>query len=328
MTFTKLREKTVFWIMAAVLTLLALGAGRTASASVDEIRVHLGNGDRVSGRMISEEEGHLVLISEFLGEIRIDRSTVERVEPAGELDIAGREAERMEAAGEATAEPERKEPRPWEADVSIGYAMSEGNTVSSASSADLYANRRTDDDELTFKGSGSYASTDRTVDTQRLYGMVRYAFSFWERKWYNFYKFEADHDMSANIRYRLLPSTGIGYWFSDRPDFKAMAEIGLGYENTYFRNGTSSKHEAVLVPRAYLERRVFRNAVFSQEVVLYPSLNFPGDFRLHSATSLKNPLTDNVFLRLSFIDDYNSNPSGADTKRNDIQFVTSIGYKF
>ena len=67
------------------------------------------------------------------------------------------------------------------------------------------------------------------MDTQNWYGMLRYAFSFWERRWYNFYRLEADHDRFANIDYRIVPSCGIGYWFSDKEDYKAMAELAAQY---------------------------------------------------------------------------------------------------
>ena len=100
----------------------------------------------------------------------------------------------------------------------MGYNKSSGNTQNSQLSMSLYANRKTDHDEFTIKGNSLYSSSNNNMDAQKWFASMRYAFSFRERKWYNFYKLESDHDKFANVDYRIVPSAGIGYWFSDRPD--------------------------------------------------------------------------------------------------------------
>jgi len=215
----------------------------------------------------------------------------------------------------------------WSGDISLGYNKASGNTENSQLSVSGYANRKTDDNEFTSKGNAYYSSSEREMDTQKWYGMARYAFSFWGRKWYNFYRLEADHDKFADIDYRLIPSAGLGYWFSDTPDWKFMVEVGGGFEHTNFKGATEDSNEAVLIPRVFLEKKLFDRSRISEEVFFYPSVSETGEYRIHSETKFTNPINDNMALEIGLIDDYDSDPPG-DTKRNDVRLISSVKYTF
>ncbi|OPY65635.1 MAG: hypothetical protein A4E57_03100 [Syntrophorhabdaceae bacterium PtaU1.Bin034] len=313
MKIRSLGRSVVFHILAITVLWFAFTAACIAVDADNRIRVHFSNGDRISGIIVGEEEDHFVLRNDSLGDVKINKASVEKLEGAAESEIA---------------EPVKKEPKLWKTELALGFNLSEGNTVTSSFSGYFHSSRKTDSDEFTIKGSYSYGSAERRMDDQKWYGMIRYAFSFRERKWYNFYRFEGDHDRFANIDYRLLPSTGIGYWFFDKPGLRAMAELAIGLENTHFRDNTPGATETVLIPRIFLEKRLLANTVFFQDITLYPSLSYFGDYRLRWETSVKNDLTDRLFLRFSFIDNYNSSPGSIDTKRNDMQFITSLGYTY
>ena len=165
------------------------------------------------------------------------------------------------------------------------------------------------------------------MDAQRWNLMSRYAFSFGEMKWYNFYKAEANHDRFANIDYRIIPSSGVGYWFSDAEDFKAMAELGLGLEYTNYRDATKDETEAVLIPRGFLQKRLWGQSRISEDLTLYPSLEDMGEYRLHSATVFSNPINDALSLELSLINDYDSDPP-ANIKKHDMRLISSLVYSF
>jgi len=273
--------------------------------------IYLKNGDRISGKVVRESRDNIAIESEAMGLISINRGFIKRV-----------------ITDELTQESVVKEKgKLWKKELSVGYNKSSGNTKNSALSMRLYANRKTELDEFTLKADTFYSSTNRKMDAQKWYGSVRYAFSFWGRKWYNFYKFESDHDRFANVDYRLVPSTGIGYWFSDREDWKAMAETGIGFEHTNFRNETKDNNEAILMPRVFFEKELFGASKLSQDTTLYSTFDDFGDYRLHSEAAFTNPISDNLSLRLSLIDDYNSN-SAKETKKNDLRFTSSLVYSF
>lgn len=304
---------TKCYLKIALLCLLAAAALPAAAAfpAGTAVTLKLKNGDMISGDIVSRDKERLVILSPVLGEVGIRREFV--------LEIIEHKA--------AGTPPEEKDKSLWKRNLSFGYSRTGGNTNSSRLSTQVDLNRKTGSDEFTAQGKVSYSSADRKMHTQRWYGMLRYAYSFWDMKWYNFYKLESDHDRFASIDYRITPSVGIGYWFSDKAPFKAMAELGIGFEHTHFNNNVKDADEAILIPRIFLEKTLFSKSRLSQEVAIYPSLEDSGDYRLRSETAFINPLDDRFSLKVSFIDEYDSNPP-PDTKKNDTRLVSSLVYSF
>ena len=106
-----------------------------------------------------------------------------------------------------------------------------------------------------------------------------------------------------------------------------MAELGLGLEHTVYRDQTEDSDEIVLVPRAFFEKEFFNNSKISQDVVLYPTIDDFSIFRLRSETTLATSLNQKLTLRLSLINDYNSNPPGS-AKKNDFRLISAVTYSF
>jgi len=217
----------------------------------------------------------------------------------------------------------------WTREISAGYDKATGNTRDSQLSLDaLLSRKRQSKDEITLKGSVYYSSADRKMDDQKWYGLGRYAFSFGsDKKWYNFYRFEADHDILADIDYRLVPAAGLGYWLYDLPELKLMVEAAIGLEYTEFRSAKEETKEMVLAPRAFFEKKIFDRLIFSEDFYAYPQVEDFSKYRLRSETSFTSPLTESLSLKFSLIDDYNSDPP-EDIKKNDMQFISSLMYSF
>lgn len=225
---------------------------------------------------------------------------------------------------EEETEPKNEEKSSWKREISIGYNATTGNTKDEQLSGKFYANKNTGKYEWTLKADAYYSSSDNKMDAQKYSGMGRFAYSFGHGlKWYNFYSIDADHDRFADIDYRLVPAGGIGYWFSDQPDFKAMLELGAGVEHTNFRSDIKDKTEMVLIPRGYLEKRLWGESRISEDIKLYPALTDSGEYRVYSETAFTNPITKVMSLRISVIDEYNSDPPEG-TKKNDIRLVSSV----
>ncbi|HDZ77192.1 MAG TPA: DUF481 domain-containing protein [Candidatus Omnitrophica bacterium] len=275
-------------------------------------QVYLKNGDRVNGSVIEESKDNLILQTEAMGVVFLDREFIERfIDDTKKVNI-----------------DEPVEEKLWEGSISFGSGKSSGNTQNSQVSFGGSLNRKTNHDEFTLKGNSFYSSSNKKMDSQRWGGLARYAFSFGgQTKWYNFYKIEADHDRFANIDYRLTPAAGLGYWFSDQEDFKAMVEAGLGVEYTKFRDASDDSNELIIIPRAFLERKLMGNSRVFQDIILYPSLEDTQSYRLRAETKFSNPINDKLSFNLSFIDDYDSSPS-RNTKKNDTRFVSALTYAF
>ena len=278
--------------------------------------IYLKNGDKISGEIVESGEDAVSIESKAIGTVSIKKEFIEKIEGVAE-----------EESVELSLEAEKEVI--WDRNLSLGYNKTSGNTDTSQLSLDLFLNRNEKHkNETTLKGSVYYSSSNKAMDAQKWYGSGRYAFSFGtDKKWYDFYRLEADHDRFANIDYRLLPSSGVGYWFFDADDIKVMAEMAIGYEYTDYRDATEDSDEVVFVPRVFFERDLLGKSRIKQDITFYPALDDPGDYRLHSETVFTNPVTEKLSLNLSLIEDYDSESVG-DAKKNDIRLMSFLSYSF
>lgn len=268
----------------------------------------LRNGDRISGTKTGETESAIIVETEAMGAVTIEKSFLKPEKKAEEV----KEDQDVQ----------------WSRKATLGYSKTGGNTQDSQGAAEIKISRKTKKDEWSAAWKAFLSTANEEMDAKKFYAMGRYGHSYGkDLKWYNFYKFESEQDYFANIEYRLVPSAGIGYWFADKDDWKLMAEAGVGFEHTHYRDNTESDNKAILIPRGYLEKVLLDDLRLTEDLVLYPSISGGGEYRLHTETSLINPLSDRVAWKVSFIDDYNSDPS-ANTKKNDYRLITSLDYSF
>lgn len=216
--------------------------------------------------------------------------------------------------------------RLWAIDFTAGYTSSRGNTDNDQYSSLAKANRKTPINETTFQAEGFYSESRHVMDAQRYSGSARYAYSFGGRNsWYHFTKAEASHDRFAQIDMRYLPSTGLGYWWSDNDDLRMMAEVGAGFEHTEYRDGKRRTNQAVAVPRFFVEKKIFGRSKVSEDVRYTVGTLERVGYRVDSETRLINPLSDRLSIDLSLIDHFNSRPPPP-AKRNDLVFITALRY--
>lgn len=291
-----------------------LAAGSLSSGILPAAEIHLTNGDKISGEIVTQNADKLLVRGEAYGEISVNRKFVKEIK---------------DAIAPKPVTPRPPEPKIWDGNLSAGIDRQSGNVRSTEANAGFLIHRKREKvDEFHLKGESFYSAVNKKMNAQRYSGMIRYAFSFGKKKkWYNFYKTEADHDRFANIEYRLVPSTGLGYWFSDTPGWKAMTEAGIGFSSTKFRDQSKRRQEMVLIPRVFLEKTLFEKLKISEDLFLYPSLTERGEWRLTSETAFETPLTDALALRFSFKTLYNSRP-GTGTKKRDTRLITSLVYTF
>jgi len=273
--------------------------------------VVLKNGDKVTGAIVTETESEIVMDTLAMGKITIDKKFIQGAEAKGQTVDTTEEESSVE----------------WTRKASIGYGMTGGNTKDSSLDAEIFANRKTDWNEATFKMSHHRSSSNKVEDDREYYGMLRYAYNLKEKSsWYQFYTMEWDQDRFSNIDYRLTPSVGVGYWFADSDEFKAMTEIALGYEYTSYRSGGDNS-EVILVPRGFVEKAFASGIKFRQDLTMYPSVSDFGSYRLKSESTLINPVSDKVSIKVKLTDEYNSDPSGS-AKKNDYRITSALEYIF
>ncbi len=314
-------------IYLAIIMLSILGFLNTALA--DEI--YLKNGDKVSGRIVKKTQENISIETDAMGIVSINTASIEKIKAVQAIHPEAITTKTPKAlASETPAElPAENKQIVWVKEAALGYNRVTGNSRESQLSGSFLINRNNIRvNEWTLKGNLYYSSTKRKMDAQKWYSSGRYGYSFTSTKrWYNFYKIEADHDRFADIDYRLVPSAGVGYWFFDTPDFKLMTEAGIGFEHTAYRSNIKDGSEWVLIPRAFLEKRLFDNTTISQDIFYYPTLENFRNYRLRSSTTLNVAMNKRFSIRVSLIDEYNSLPP-EDVKENDLRLITALACSF
>jgi len=214
----------------------------------------------------------------------------------------------------------------WKQEVSVGYDRKGGNTQSEQFAGTYDALRTTEASEFNAKASTLYSGKNKKMDGQKHNGLLRYAPILNETDWFLFGKLEAEHDKFAGINSRILPSLGAGYWFVKTDTKKASLDLGAGQEFIEYTDG-SNNDSSVLIGRGYYEQNIFEKSTFSQELVLYPNIKEGDQYRIFSETKFTNPISEAMSLRVSLIDQFNSDPLG-EKKKNDSQLLLSLVYSF
>lgn len=214
----------------------------------------------------------------------------------------------------------------WKQEVSLGYTQKTGNTQSTELISNYEGLRKTDYSELTIKAGVLYSAVNKKMDGQKYNGSLRYAPELGDTDWFGFGKFEIEHDRFAGIDYRYLPSVGAGYWIAREEGFNASGEVGVGHEYVKYTDG-SDDDNVVLIPRFFIEKAVLEKAKLSEELIFYPNMEDVKKYRLRSETRFTNALSEALSLRVSFIDEFNTNPLG-EAKKNDTQLLLALVYGF
>jgi putative salt-induced outer membrane protein YdiY len=218
------------------------------------------------------------------------------------------------------------EQRLWKFDLTAGYTMARGNTDTDQVSSTAKANRKTSHNETTFQGNAFYLESQKVMSAQTYDGMARYAYSYGAQlHWYNFYKLEYHHDRFALVDARLMPSTGVGYWWRDSEDYKLLLEMGVGFEHTDYTEGRESTNQAVAIPRFYVERRIIGKSRVTLDISGILNAGNKTGQRIDSELHFTNPISARLSLDLNVTDHYVSKPPLA-AKDNDLLFVTALRY--
>lgn len=266
--------------------------------------VLLSNGDQLKGKIERETTESLFVRHEILGLLEIKKDRISAVK----------------------AKPKEKGDLILERKAGVNYDLSKGNTDTQSVGGDFLLNRnRLWIDEWTLKGSALKQFSGKKSITQRWDASLRYAYTFWE-KYYNFYRLSTEHDYYEGIKLRLTPTTGVGYWFSDTEALKLMTELGLGYEEEFYRpSGRAGK--PILHARAFASKKIGERTEVGTDFYFFPSLRDFADYRSELEAFLKIKISESLGFKLQLKDQYKSR-SRNKAKKNDLQLLSGLEYSF
>lgn len=331
MTSIRSRRKSHLRFVALLL-LFALGI----RASAQEVILHLRNGDRIAGKILSETTDEVKLSTVWARELTVPVSQIERREtPPPPV-----------AAASGTNTPVVVElPKPhklladtnswwqrWKGEVELGLDVERGATdhqlyhgKASLNYAQPYANdpKQFFRNALTY--SAEYGKTDGTLSDNRMNGSSKTDLDLTQRIYlYNLGAAGYDEIRKINLRYEEGP--GAGYHWIRHTNFLVNLELGADYQ-VEERSDTTATRSAYLRVGQNLTWKINKQMSLTEKYDYSPRFSDVTQFRMRFESTLSYALLLNVSLNFSVIDLYDTQPA-AGVPNNDFQLRTSLGVKF
>ncbi|MDJ0624119.1 MAG: DUF481 domain-containing protein [Desulfocapsaceae bacterium] len=311
------------------------------------------NQDRISGRLVSMEEGTLIIETPYAGEITLDWGQVARVVTDETVQVVlndqtslsgnPQEAEpgKMELAMGKTAETvsfdldDVQAINPKSVDepavkfrgrANVGLSKSSGNTETESHHVDGEIVARTKTNRYTAGIEYNREENDDQVTEEEYIGYAKYD-HFFNDKWYSYLNTLFEKNEFKDLNLRSTVGAGMGYQFYESELTNLSLEAGLGYVNEDFIDASDEDSGAgrwaVNFDR-YVYQKYIQLFHFHEG---YQSLQESEELFIRSRTGLRFPLNPAFQATLQYDYDYDNNPSPGEEK-DDSRYLFTLGYTF
>ncbi|NCC50928.1 MAG: DUF481 domain-containing protein [Spartobacteria bacterium] len=212
----------------------------------------------------------------------------------------------------------------WIRKMALGMERKKGNTDRFSINVDVYLERTNTTHNIILSGKESYGEEtgEKTTENGRMNAEYERILS---ERWYIPGSVAPEYDDIADVKYRVITSVGIGYFFVKNPVVRLAGDIGPSVVN----EEVGGDRESYLGARVTARLRItFENKT---EIWLWgryvPRMDDLGNYLLNGEVGIEAPLGSWLGLRFVVNDDYNSQPA-EDKKSNDVTMNTALSVKF
>lgn len=312
------------------------------------IILKLKNGDRLSGRFISETDQQVRISTSYAPELAIPVNEIEAREwvapdPKPLADTSSASVE--PAPGSPKPKPKIAQAKSWSGKVDIGadLGFSENTWQLYYGRAKIIYAPQTPPEQIkmfsdrfknTFDYQATYGRTDGVLSANRMDGSSKTDFEIGKKLFvYNVIGGGYDEIRKINLQYEVGP--GLGYRLLNRSNFVVNAEAGMNYQVQYLETefGTEETSKRVSLRLAQdVAWTISEKLSFDEKLEFYPNLEQLGEFRLRLEMNLRYSLWQgaagqSIYLALTLLDIYETQPASGISK-NDLQIRSSIGVSF
>lgn len=216
----------------------------------------------------------------------------------------------------------------WAGDVSLGLALTRGNTDTSNLSFSFSANKNISA-EWEWHSSGSFLlgkiKNQTNAESLSLSSGINWKHS---ARVFSYFKLQALRDRFKNYDYRLLPTIGVGYKLisSEKTDFSM--EIGFSEVFTRYRDSGNTESYLGISWGNSLSWNISPNAELKQKFTFNTDLTDFPHFFAQLEMSLAAAIAKGWALKVSLIDSFDNQPVGEGIKKNDAAFLAGLSMKF
>lgn len=332
-----------FWPRFSVFTFLfaAWSAGMKAPLLAAELRFN--NGDRLTGELISHENGQIRFLSPALGEVVV-LETLATVVDQPEIPVetlAGLPPSPPSPAPPAAAPPRADqariaalapEPSRWQGKVEFGFQQQSGSSESIDFSLRMDAERKNGPDQYRASGRLLYGEKRDTRSSDRYDASFRWRRDFSSRVFsQTLSTFLADR--IKRIDESFEQNLGIGYRFLDRE--RHIVNAGVGATGRY-RDAAGTEQNLQLLGEVFEDYtyKINGHFTFRQNALLQWSTEESSslvqgrqNYKVQFDTTLQGRLTDRMSLNLRFEHEFDNAVIDREA-RSDQRLTSSVGYAF
>ena len=308
--------------------------------------LQLANGDRISGELIKETELHVVIRSDFLGEITIPRSALSAPEstptaslkstpPTPPAPVVAKAKPPPKPAAAPEKQGVKPTAKPWRSKIEFGFLHESGRNDTSRQHLLAQTEKTAGPHNLRFHGRLSYAKQNKKNTANRSEASFR-----WRKNLANhtFTQTQSSYyrDEIAAIDINLEQNFGLGYRLID--DDRHTFNIGAGLTGQYREADTTDANTGALAE--FFQDQTFKfNAttklVQTLTLQYWPSAPLASaaatrdeeNLKWRFSTTLVGKLSSHLSLNLRYEYDFDNavaNPAARDNQR----ITSSLGYMF
>ncbi len=329
-------------LAVAVACLAAAGAAGAADALI----LHLKNGDRLTGTVISRDAGQVVLTNATLGRLVLPVAAIEREEkpPADKASAPPAAAPAPAKVVAKVATPPPPPPSFWKRYVStnlhgslqMGADLGYGTTHTEMYHGQAQLVHTIGRVRDTADFSAAYGKTDGVLAANRMEGSLKTDVDLGSgKKLYVYNLGSAGFDEVNKLELRYQEGAGMGYKVFDRGHVFGKADAmvinlegGAQYQEFhYIRTVPPKKTEVSIRFGQNMTWRIPPKITLTEKFSFAPNVSNFADYRTHVELNAAYPLLDKWTLNLTMSDDYEAEPP-LGVRPNDLQIRSSLGFKF
>lgn len=333
---------------AVALALVAICFATAMAVAADDIILRLKNGDRIAGRLISQDANALVIATNATQSVTVPISAISGFETGGSERKFYPEPQIVPVAKSAPepkpkpappapvvkvkAAPAVKPPRRIHGNIQLGSNLQFGardQRAIFARAGTTYARPYTSDPKNFFRATTSYSydygETENVKSANRMAASLKTDFDLNPSTYcYNLIGVGYDEIRKIDSHYEIGP--GFGWHALKKPTFTLDMELGADYQ-AQKRSAGGDIDSLFLRLSESVTWAIAPRVSLSEKFSAFANGEKIGQIRSRFESTLIYKLLENLSLNITVTDIYDSNPA-PNVDKNEFQIISSIGITF
>jgi len=314
-------------------------------ADAQTVVLHLKNGDRIAGKIVSQDTNRIVLTTSWAKEVAVPLSQIAQREGPSVSGGTTNQAPSVltgapvEVAG-IPSTPKAATNRHWKVEARVGADFLYGakdQEIYYARAKLTYQKPYAANPKQAFRNILDYSldygwtqipgtpNNSSVVSANRMYASDKTDVDIGKKNWYVYDLAGGGYDQIRRIDVQYEVGPGLGYHLLTKSNLVVNTEGGLDYQAQYRSDQTTTK-DLFLRAAEDVTWKPTSLITFTEKLELFPCVE-SSEYRARAEATVSYALWRHVSLNLSLLDIYDSQPA-ATVPHNDLQVHSSLGFTF